>query len=294
MNISLSPIGILRSHYVRKDDAPRQPHVFEVESQFQRAEIHLFSHQNYEQALEDLAGFQRIWLISWFHRAFSDIFDEQPESHRVASWKPKVLPPRSLTSDGKRKKRGVFATRSPHRPNPIGLTCCDLLEVRGKVVVVGETDLLDGTPILDIKPYLPYCDAFSDSRIGWLEEVDNQLFTVEFSSKADEQIAFLETRNIFLQAKIEHVLSNDPFDHPYRRIERMSEKTYQLSHRAWRIVFEIDQHKVLVHHIRSALSSFFKEFPLQMVNENTSDNLFRGLSDHEISVHRDFCREYAI
>jgi tRNA (Thr-GGU) A37 N-methylase len=76
-----------------------------------------------------------------------------------------VRPPRD------RKKRGVLATRAPHRPNPIGLTAARLVSVRGRTVVVEDHDLLDGTPVLDLKPYVPYCDSRPGSRAGWVDEL---------------------------------------------------------------------------------------------------------------------------
>ena len=78
-----------------------------------------------------------------------------------------MVPPR-----GPRTKRGVLATRSPHRPNAIGLSAVELLSVEGRRLHLRGVDLLDGTPILDIKPYVPYADAFPDSSAGWIEGVD--------------------------------------------------------------------------------------------------------------------------
>lgn len=76
------------------------------------------------------------------------------------------MPPR-----GPRQKRGVLATRSPHRPNPIGLSALTLVAVEGSNLRVRGVDILDGTPILDIKPYVPYADAFPDSRAGWIDAI---------------------------------------------------------------------------------------------------------------------------
>ena len=110
------------------------------------------------ESLQDLEGFDRVWLIYHLHR--SD------------GWKARVKPPR-----GPRRARGLFATRSPHRPNAIGLSCVRLVSVdaASRSVVVADVDLLDGTPILDMKPYVPYADAFPDARAGWVDEVDASL-----------------------------------------------------------------------------------------------------------------------
>lgn len=109
------------------------------------------------EAVRGLEGFSHIWLI-W---EFSE--------NRGKAWSPTVRPPRL----GGNRRMGVFATRSPFRPNPIGLSCVELSEVRlddpeGPVIVVQGPDLLDGTPILDIKPYIPYADSFPDAAIGFL------------------------------------------------------------------------------------------------------------------------------
>merc|ERR1712232_535855 len=86
----------------------------------------------------------------------------------MGGWSPRVTPPR-----GPRKKRGVLATRAPHRPNHISLSACKLLsvDVKARRVIVSGLDLLDGTPVLDVKPYVPYCDSFPLARAGWLDEI---------------------------------------------------------------------------------------------------------------------------
>lgn len=104
-------------------------------------------------ALRALEGFERIWLIYVFHMN--------------EGWSALVTPPR-----GPRIKRGVLATRSPHRPAPIGLSAVELVSIEERMLRVRGVDLLDGTPILDIKPYVPYADAFPSARAGWVDEVD--------------------------------------------------------------------------------------------------------------------------
>ncbi|MBQ6847584.1 MAG: tRNA (N6-threonylcarbamoyladenosine(37)-N6)-methyltransferase TrmO [Clostridia bacterium] len=110
-------------------------------------------------ALKGIEGFSHIWLL-W---EFSEVKDEK--------WSPTVRPPRL----GGNKRMGVFATRSPFRPNPIGLSCVKLEKVKktsqGAVLVVSGADLMDGTPILDIKPYLPFTDCIPNATGGFAEEV---------------------------------------------------------------------------------------------------------------------------
>ena len=104
-------------------------------------------------ALKDLEGFDRIWVISWLHL-----------HHH---WNPTVRPPR-----GDNIRRGTLATRAPHRPNPIGLSAAKLMKVDGLILHVEGIDLLDHTPILDIKPYVTYCDAFPEARSGYVDEME--------------------------------------------------------------------------------------------------------------------------
>lgn len=103
----------------------------------------------FQEGLRDLAGFERIWLVYWLHRAppagllTVPFLDEQP--------------------------RGIFATRSPARPNPIGISAVRLLSVRENVLEVADVDMVDGTPLLDVKPYVPEFDAYPGSRAGWFD-----------------------------------------------------------------------------------------------------------------------------
>ena len=108
----------------------------------------------YAEGLRDLEGFERLWLIYRLHKA-------SPGPLRV-------IPFRDTT------ERGVFATRAPCRPNAIGLSCVRLLSVAGNVLTIGGVDILDGTPLLDIKPYVPAFDAFPNSRAGWLDDSDER------------------------------------------------------------------------------------------------------------------------
>ncbi|MEM6519453.1 MAG: tRNA (N6-threonylcarbamoyladenosine(37)-N6)-methyltransferase TrmO, partial [Cyanobacteria bacterium P01_C01_bin.70] len=104
-------------------------------------------------ALKDLEGFDYVWVIAWLHL----------NQH----WNPTVLPPR-----GPRVRRGTLATRAPHRPNPIGLSAARIRRVAAAVIHIEGIDFLDRTPVLDIKPYVPYCDAWPQARAGYVDEVE--------------------------------------------------------------------------------------------------------------------------
>ena len=145
-------IGYVRSPYKERFGTPRQPPVTEqtLEDRALDASIELIPGRNFEQALKDLEGFYYIWVLAWLH--LND------------GWNTQVIPPR-----GPKLKRGLFATRAPHRPSPIGLSALKLLDIEGRTLKVRGVDLLDGTPVLDIKPYVPYTDAFPNAKAGWLE-----------------------------------------------------------------------------------------------------------------------------
>ncbi|SRR5579883_1398052 len=228
----LQPIGYIETPFRSKADAPHQPDG----NTGVEGVIHLYEGRNFEQALEDLEGIEKIWLIYWF--------DRNP------NWKPKVLVPR-----GRRQKRGVFATRSPHRPNPIGLTLADIVSIEGLNIKVRNIDLLDGTPILDIKPYLPAVEAHPNASAGWIDEVEYASlgYSVSFSSLAQAQLQFLEDYDVRLRDRILRVLSNDPSPHPYKRIEQANEGFVQAI-RGWRIIFEVTDDGVLIREIESAYS----------------------------------------
>jgi tRNA (adenine37-N6)-methyltransferase len=145
----LEPIGWIVSPYQRRFGTPQQASAVDSNSE---AVLELDPSRIPEEALRDLAGVERIWVLSYLHRS--------------GTWGPLVRPPR-----GARVRRSLFATRSPDRPNPIGLSSLRLERVEGTRLFVRGVDLLDGTPILDIKPYIPYADAFPTARAGWIDEL---------------------------------------------------------------------------------------------------------------------------
>jgi tRNA-Thr(GGU) m(6)t(6)A37 methyltransferase TsaA len=223
----LKPIGFARTPFAEKADAPRQGVLAED------VVGHIEMLPEHERALDDLDGFDRIWILFWFDRT---------EGARPAS---KVLPPRSDV------KRGVFATRSPHRPNPIGMTAARLDRVEGLVLHVRDLDLVDGTPVLDIKPYIPYADAFPESRAGWLEATaprdPGPAYEVRFEPRADEQLAWIaENGGGDLRERIALTLALGPQPHPYRRIKKSDDGKFVLAQKEWRIRFTIDERVVTV------------------------------------------------
>lgn len=216
--LTIHPIGFVRSPFVEKIEAPRQATVAEGV----QAVVELLP--RYQHALEDLAGFDRIWILFWFDRAAD------------AAFHAKVLPPRSA------RKRGVFATRSPHRPNPIGMSAVRLERIDGLRLHVRDLDLLDGTPVLDIKPYLAYADAFPEARAGWLaqQEDPRRTWHVAFAPRAERQLAWIADRSsLDLRARIASALALGPEPHPYRRIKQKDGASI-LAVKDWRATFVVD------------------------------------------------------
>ena len=196
-------------------------------------ELELLADCGYEQALRDLDGVDRVWLLWWFHR--ND------------SWRPLVLPPR-----GPSRRRGVFATRSPHRPNPLGLTSVPLLGVTGRRLLLGPCDLVDGTPVFDLKPYVADHDAFPDARAGWIDAMEAQLreparYAVGFADQATAQARWLEEQwQIDFTPRLVELLSRDPAPHRTRRIRRRTAHELEISCGAWRAVFSVEADAVWI------------------------------------------------
>jgi len=227
-SLTMAPIGTVRSPLVELADAPRQPGL----ERALEARIELARGRHLEHALSDIETWRHLWVLFWFHRA------EQ--------YRPKVQPPRS------ERKRGVLATRSPHRPNPIGLSVVELVRVEGLTLTVRGADMIDGTPVLDLKPYLPYADALPEAGHGWLDDNDPvSPFAVDFSPAARAQLDFLAGEGLDLEPVIVQRLALGPAPQAYRRIRRHGDHS-ELSHKDWRIDF-IDRgdHRLEVLRLRS-------------------------------------------
>ena len=155
-DVVCSPIGFVESPYKERFGTPRQAvvtaHVAGGDASDGALVIAL---DQAPQLLQDLDGFSHLWIIA--------------NLHLNTGWKPQVRPPRGP----KGVRRGLYATRAPHRPNQLSLSCVQIRSVdpaRGRIEVRG-LDLIDGTPILDVKPYMAYCDAFPEAKSGWVDEL---------------------------------------------------------------------------------------------------------------------------
>ncbi|APG28632.1 tRNA-Thr(GGU) m(6)t(6)A37 methyltransferase TsaA [Syntrophotalea acetylenivorans] len=195
MDIHFETIGIIRSCFKEKFGIPRQAGLVPAAT----ATLELLPPYNQAEAFTGLEGFSHLWLLFLFHGN-----DRQ-------SWKATVRPPRL----GGNTRLGVFATRSPFRPNPIGLSAVELERIEqqsGKIILhLKGVDLLDGTPIIDIKPYLPYADAIATAKGGFAAEAPKGHLTVNFLPEPEQTCLTLEQGDYpDLRQLIVETLRNDP------------------------------------------------------------------------------------
>lgn len=170
-------------------------------------------------AVRGVDGYSHLWLIWQFSKAVRD------------DWSPLVRPPRL----GGNEKMGVFATRSPYRPNAIGLSCVELEKVEldqelGPVIYVRGVDLMDGTPIFDIKPYLAYADSRPDAVGGWTDVVERKYLAVECS---EELLAKLHPAQ---HKALLAILANDPRP----RYQDDPQRIYGLTFAQWNVKFRVE------------------------------------------------------
>ena len=158
--MDIQPIGRVRSAHTEQAGTPIQP-AFGDDGETTTVEID----PPYRDGLVDLDGFGRVWILAWLDRA--------------PAFRARVVPYRDTV------ERGLFATRAPCRPNPIGLSCVALraVDVGRGLLTLGPSDLLDGTPVIDVKPYVPAADAFPDAARGWFGGRD------EGTQRADDRFA---------------------------------------------------------------------------------------------------------
>ncbi len=230
----IRPIATVRSGLQSKFDAPSQPNP----NSDAVNRIVLIDDPRLHTALQDLDGFSHIWLISWFHLN--------------NNWKPRVLPPR-----GPATRRGLFSTRSPHRPNPIGLTSATLIAVEHDSLLVGPLDLVDGTPILDIKPYIAHYDSHAESVAGWVDQIVSSSIPRYEINLADCTAAIQWLKSNGGAGMIERameILASDPMPHRTRRIYRMPDGRLRLACGSWRFYYTVEGDRVTLNEIGTAYS----------------------------------------
>ena len=221
MEVQINVIARMRSDFPTKFGIPRQPHLVEE----LRSSIVFEPEYRNADALRGLEGFSHLWIIWQFSEAVR------------SGWSPTVRPPRL----GGNTRMGVFATRSPFRPNNLGLSCVKLLGVEmtkdlGPVIHVSGADLMDGTPIFDIKPYIPYADSHPDALGGFTDTAGEFLLEVDFPP------AFLGLLPEGKRSAALGVLSHDPRPSYQRKPGRV----YGLPFAGFDIRFTVEGEKLTV------------------------------------------------
>lgn len=211
-------IGYINSDFPEKFGVPRQSGLAET-----TARIFLEPPYNHPDAVRGLEEFSHIWLL-W---QFSENLDDEGNSR----WSPTVRPPRL----GGNRRKGVFATRSPFRPNPIGMSCVKLdkitFEEKGPVLHVTGADMVDGTPLYDIKPYIPYADSHPEASGGFSDKAYAYSLKVQFG---DGLLQKVEEEH---RKAIEQLLSQDPRP----SYQEDSERVYGMSYADYEIKFKVDK-----------------------------------------------------
>ena len=224
MDVTIHPIARMRSDFPTKFGIPRQSGLVEE----LRSTIVFEPEYRDAEALRGMEGFSHLWLIWQFSEAIRD------------GWSPTVRPPRL----GGNTRMGVFATRSPFRPNNLGLSCVKLIGIEqtkenGTVIHVAGADLMDGTPIFDIKPYVPYSDCHTDATGGFTTNAGEFLLNVVFP---EELLATLPEEK---QDAAKAVLSHDPRPSYQRKPGRV----YGLNFAGFDIRFTVEEQTLTVQEV---------------------------------------------
>lgn len=201
-------IAVIRSPYKEKFAVPRQPGLVKSVD----GELHLLPPYNQADAVRGLEAFSHLWVIFVFHQTME------------GGWHPTVRPPRL----GGNARMGVFATRSTFRPNPVGMSLVELKGIicqKEKVILrLGSLDLVDGTPVIDIKPYLPFAESLPDATASYAQHAPQAEMQVSFTNEIEALFPSLENRYPQLKTFIREVLAQDPRP-AYRKGEETG-KTY--------------------------------------------------------------------
>lgn len=210
-DLILSPIGVIHTPYKEKFSVPRQPELVQDGTGI----IELLSPYNQPEAVRGLSQFSHLWLIFQFNQV------------PAKKWHPTVRPPRL----GGNQRIGVFASRSTHRPNPLGLSKVRLLHIEykkgGVFLHLGSVDLVDKTPILDIKPYLAYADAQIDAISGFAQEIPSANLQVLFSAQAQQDLNKFQVKRPHLARFIQELIAQDP--RPAYQQQQVTERIYGFS-----------------------------------------------------------------
>ena len=258
---TFSAIGVIESSAQYHYEAPRQA-VYAGTGAFLR-----WHEKIYHDCAVDLTGFARIILLWVFNQNKHD------------NWHVKVQVP----VPAERDMYSVFATRSPYRPNPIGMSVVELRAITPEGLLLGPCDLLDGTAVLDVKPYIPEVDAFIDSAAGWRDHIDRRKYDIVWNAQALEQSDFiLERLDLDLQNFCTVQLSFRPTDRRRKRLTPTDAAEQWILHcRTWQIIFELHEN--------------ISQIEIKEIRSNYShEDLIAGAADpyKEKETHREFIRYY--
>lgn len=224
----ITPIGHIQSPYKEKFAVPRQPGLIQDGG----GQLILHAPYNHPDTVRGLAQFSHLWLLFIFHQTAQK------------GWHSLVRPPRL----GGNTKMGVFATRSTFRPNPIGMSLVELKKVntQGQSVILelGSLDLIDGTPIIDIKPYLPFAESRPNAVAGFAQDAPDNKMTVFFSEQASEQLQQYSDKYPHLSRFIIQVLQQDP--RPAYKKNEQSSRIYAVHLLEFNVRWQVNGEQTLV------------------------------------------------
>lgn len=224
---NLNTIATIRSCYKEKFGIPRQPGLVASPAIIEFDEAY-----SEDEAFRELETFSHIWVVFVFHGVNNKV------------WKPTVRPPRL----GGNQRVGVFATRSMFRPNPIGLSVVELKNIerrKGKVILnILGGDFLDGTPVLDIKPYIPYADSVNTLKAGYAMDRPEIKFSVLFSQKVKNVLVAEEKQHPNLTAIITEILQLDP--RPAYQNEKQTKNEFAMKLYDYDLKWQIDNKQIIV------------------------------------------------
>lgn len=243
-NYNFEPIGFISSCYKEKFGIPRQPALVDCE-----ASIEIEAAYSSEEAFRELESFSHIWVIFVFH----DMLRNNSDSSLAYKWKPTVRPPRL----GGNKRVGVFASRSMFRPNPIGLSVVELLQIKktgSKItLIIKAGDFLDATPVLDIKPYIPYADCIDTNKSGYASNKPEAILSVDFSQQAIMDIRTYEKKYPKLEILIREILQLDP--RPAYQQNKEVEESFSMKLYDFDLCWQVKDDLVTVLELKSIASS---------------------------------------
>ncbi|QFI39073.1 tRNA (N6-threonylcarbamoyladenosine(37)-N6)-methyltransferase TrmO [Moritella marina ATCC 15381] len=247
MKLELNTVGIIHTPYKEKFAVPRQPGLVSAA----KAQLILSPPYDEADALRGIEQFSHVWLIFAFHETMDK------------GWNPTVRPPRL----GGNERLGVFATRSTFRPNPLGLSVAKLDGISIKnnqcILNLSGIDLVDGTPILDIKPYVPYADRLTDAQAGYANDAPIADMQVLFTDEAVTQIGAQHKKHPELRDFIAQVLAQDP--RPAYKKNKTIRQEYGVK------LYDFNVRWVVESDVTTVVSVIKDETPVALVSEQPAE-----------------------